>query len=240
MLTREKVEQAIRVQRTGYELIRWLYEPGRLRSMSFAENHAAASETRAAAAWLRRNRDRIPAELLPTDEDWDAFANMLTSFQLTSADAGWRAPLPDGACTCRWCTNVVWRLGWPTQPTREDRRSAEWMKLHGLRDLVDEIGAPLLLSDLETLAKSTGQFGQAIAWVAYASELVRRCDYASNRSRYRLTGHGLIVLWRTIAYDSGGHVAKDFELTWDRVAEAKAVAVAALNAEVARLMAVKS
>lgn len=234
MLTRERVEQAIRVQEKAYAFIHWLRTDGHLSELSYAERHEAMNEVQAADAWLRANRHAISADLLPTPRDRTAFANMLVSFRMTSTGGGWRAP--DEACHCRWCGETVWRLGWPTHATAQDRRHARWMKLHGLRDLADEIGLPLLLADLEKLAGRRGELGNAIAWVAYMSELVRRCDYAANRPRYSRTGHGLIVLWRQIAY-THGQLADGFTLTWRRVEQAKALAAQALHAEVQRLMA---
>ncbi|MCG8405412.1 MAG: hypothetical protein MI923_09460 [Phycisphaerales bacterium] len=251
MEMRSEMGHAIRLHERVYALINWLRDARWTVVLHFDEHHRAMNEFDAATRWLVRNQDVIPAELLPADQDREAFVNMLVSFGMTSEGAARRErkhPGIDGqkvfrsksiapnCCNCRFCADLVWRLGdrsW-LRPQRDDKHGARLLKLASLRALVDEGRLPLLESDLERMLDGCERFDEESAIWAYACELVRRCRFDRNRLAYVHTGRGVLLLWRQIARDRNGRIPRDFRLGAERVFAARDKLMVELQAEVAR------
>ncbi len=234
MLTKQTVDQAIRVQQIVYAFIDWLRDARFKTGLRFDHDHKHIPECEAAADWLVNNRGVIPEELLPHDADMVAYTSMLVSFGHTSADHPLRQTPVDIHCSCRFCNRLIWRLGEKVYPRKRDRDMARVLKLMTLRDLVASNGWPLVEADLEQIVTWTGNFGRDLARVSYGAELVRRCRFSENRHRYKFPGVGLVILWREVAYDEHGHIPRDFRLHADHVLASQRRVVDTINTYIAR------
>lgn len=84
MLTRERADLLIRLQSGAYDLLLWLAdEANQDPAILSPEVVAALRQPDTTLRWLKRQRDRLPARLLPPEED-EAFAGLLSSFFSTS------------------------------------------------------------------------------------------------------------------------------------------------------------
>jgi len=246
MFKREQYATAIRVHERVYAFIAWLRGARRRSALCFDERHVAMNEFDAARRWLDRNRAVIPPEVFPDDREKDAFVNMLVSFGMTSRGAvaserhrGAAFNPPVATCTCRFCGDLIWRLGQRTLHVRmrSDARGARMLKLAALRRMAATLALPLGEADLEAfLARRTDATDRELAIVAYADELVRRCGFDENRLAYSHLARGVLVLWYEIARGANGRVPRGFRLEVQRILRAQSRLAARLKRVVASVL----
>jgi hypothetical protein len=222
------LEETIDLQRRSYALLKWLANAIPRGFISFDTAHDYADSAESALAWLGEHFDNLPPAARPPTRDGKTmrrFANCFASYLETSFDLeekpGTRLKSPCG-CYCPYCAIAVAaphlrakRLGRPDKSRAEQLERDAISKLAASRDLA--VGTELV--DALTADRSTRE--QA-ALVAYAVELLRRCDGAH-------VGPWVLALWRTFAWLPTGSPKQDFELTYDAVVDAEKLLVERLS-----------
>jgi len=228
MLDPVRLAEAIDLQKRSYALLKWMAEAIPRGFISFETAHEYADSAAAASAWIGEHFDNLPLAARPPSRDEQTlrrFANCFASYLETSFDLeekpGTRLESHCG-CYCPYCTIAVSaphlrakRLG------RPDKARAEQLE----RELVGELAVsqevPIGADAIQSLLADRPLREQA-ALVAYAHQLLRRCDGA-------YVGPWILALWRTFAWLPTGSPKQDFELTPATVLDAENALVQRLS-----------
>lgn len=213
-LTREQIERAVRLQRLGYRLLRWIADEVDAGRLTFHNAHDFAA---APPATMIEIFDRLwlPVELVCEPADRESLANLMSTYLFTSFELV-DSPEPrfvGPGCRCPICTYLV--AGSSLRPIRlreiDHRRARELERRH-LRTLADELGATLTDAQVSEIATDTG-LHEPLALHAYVRELLLRLDGV-------ITGPEVLALWRRFAWRPEGSPKPGFELTVELIAAA--------------------
>src|SRR5688572_4501373 len=108
MFDGDALRRAVALSQLGHELVQWLGDQVAGGGLSFGRAHGTMSVQAAARDWIERNLTTLPACCRPVDADVPAFANLVSTYFLTSfelAPPGQKRLRSDG-CWCDWCTWV--------------------------------------------------------------------------------------------------------------------------------------
>lgn len=222
MLDRTTLERILPLHRASYDLLRWVSKNLDSGGLSFATVHRNMGAGDAAADWLTRNYGSLPPACRPALADVRPLGFLLASYLSTSFELPSRpVPYLVTSCCCDCCGYLASgrRLVVRT-PSTKDAGQAHRLKAIRLKELAEESGVAFD-AEVERAFFSDRQLSHELAFVAYAAELVRRSEFASQ-------GHGVLALWRSIAWKDG-HPIKLFELSTDRVLEAQQAAIHGLR-----------
>lgn len=222
MHDRATLDRILRLHRASYDLLHWVSKSLDSGGLSFATVHRNMSAGDAAADWLTQNYGSLPPACRPALEDVRALGFLLASYLSTSFELP-RRPVPYlvTSCCCECCGYLASgrRLVVRT-PSAKDVGQAHRLKTIWLKELAAESGIDFD-TDVERAFFSDRHLSHELAFVAYAAELIRRSEFASQ-------GHAVLALWRSIAW-KGGHPIKGFALTSDRVLEAQQATIHGLR-----------
>jgi hypothetical protein len=222
MHDRTTLDRILRLHRASYDLLRWVSKSLDSGGLSFATVHRNMGAGDAAADWLTQNYGSLPPACRPALEDLRPFGFLLASYLSTSFELPSRpVPYLVTSCCCDCCGYLASgrRLVVRT-PSAKDVGQAHRLKAIWLKELAEESGVAFD-TEVEGAFFSDRQRSHELAFVAYAAELVRRSEFASQ-------GHGVLALWRSIAWKDG-HPIKRFELTTGRVLEAQQATIHGLR-----------
>jgi hypothetical protein len=220
VLDREQLEVAIDLQKRSYALLKWLANAIPRGFVSFDTAHAYADSSASALAWIGEHFDNLPMVARPPardDQTMRRFANCFASYLETSFELeekpGTRLKSHCG-CYCPYCVIAVSaphlrakRLG------RPDKNRAEQLEREAVNELAASHGIVIAADGLDALLTERKMREQA-ALIAYAGQLLRRCDGA-------YVGPWVLALWRTFAWLPTGSPKQDFELTCETVIDAE-------------------
>jgi hypothetical protein len=223
-----RLEEALDLQQRSYTLLKWLAQAIPRGFVAFDTAHAYADSAESAYAWIGEHFDNLPVRARPPARDGEAmrrFANCFASYLETSFELE-RKPgrrlTSDCGCYCPYCVVAVSaphlrtkRLG------RPDKSRAQQLERAAVKDIA--VACDLALGDdaLEAFLTERSAREDA-ALVAYAGQLMRRCDGA-------YVGPWVLALWRTFAWLPSGSPKRDFELSRDAVLAAEAAIVERLS-----------
>jgi hypothetical protein len=228
VMDRVSLEEAIDLQKRSYTLLKWLADAIPRGFISFDTAHEYADSAECALAWVREHFDNLPVAARPPardDQTMRRFANCFASYLETSFDLeekpGTRLKSPCG-CYCPYCVIAVSaphlrakRLG------RPDKNRAEQLECEVLNQLATSHGLAIGAGTVATLMADRPTREHA-ALVAYAAQLLRRCEGA-------YVGPWVLALWRTFAWLPTGSPKQDFELTPEMVFDAETALVERLS-----------
>lgn len=228
MLDPARLEEAIDLQRRSYALLRWLGDAIPRGFISFDTAHEYADSAESALAWISEHFDNLPHAARPTSRDAETmnrFANFFASYLETSFDFDENPGTllkSDCGCYCPFCTVVFSAPHLRTKRLfRSDKDRAKRLELDCLNDLAASLGLSFDVAVLAELLSDHGTREQA-ALVAYAGQLLRRCDGT-------YTGPWVLAHWRTFGWRQTGSPKQDFELTPELVLEAERVLINKLS-----------
>src|SRR4026208_2293571 len=106
----QELERALDLQQKGYQLFLWLGSLADSAKVPFDQVHEAATMSEAARRWLERHRGTLPERCRTDPADIEAFANIVSSFLISSFDLvahpGTKR-VTDCGCICEWCSYAV-------------------------------------------------------------------------------------------------------------------------------------
>ena len=106
MFDPDVIRRAVALSQLGHELVQWLGDVVAGGGLSFGRAHGTMSVQTAARDWIEHNLSTLPARCRPDDADVPAFANLVSTYFLTSFELtppGQKRMRSDG-CWCNWCT----------------------------------------------------------------------------------------------------------------------------------------
>ena len=229
MLDRTTLDRILPLHRASYDLLRWVSKSLDSGGLSFTTVHRDMGAGDAAADWLTRNYGSLPPACRPALADVRPFGFLLASYLQTSFELPRRPmPYPVPSCCCECCGYLAsGRRLVVRSPSTRDVGQAHRLKAIWLKELARESGAAFD-AEAERVFFSDKRLSHELAFVAYAAELVRRSEFASQ-------GHGVLALWRAIAWRDGRPI-RGFELTTDRVLVAQQATVDGLQGAPCREM----
>ncbi len=210
LVERNEISRVLAIHSQAYKFLLWLdrracHDPDVLAS----DNVAAIRDAETCTVWLHVNRQSLPAELTPSDDDMPAFARMLGSFFETSFHVEYVAFGGQvlEARLARGADRVAVR--------RTCGRSSKMVLVHALRRLAQSESIPMDQPTARRLANRASLRDDALIW-AYALELARRANGVSK-------GTVIHDIWRKIERTTR------LDLTADHVWEGRQRLVAALR-----------
>jgi hypothetical protein len=228
VLIRNEIENAVRLQACGYQLLKWL---DKALTDGFITPEAAgtyATSEDAAYAWLDKHYLNLPDKARPERSDLRAFSNFFSTYLACTfdldAEPGERLYSPEAHCFCFMCS---WMVKKPyLQPKKVgpgDKKAAERMKRTFLRRLAEARG--FLVSDemLDDMLQDPN-LREPIGLCTYAADLLQRLKGWS-------AGAASLALWRTFAWTPQGSPKKNFVLTTDEIMIAQNILVESLSSK---------
>lgn len=197
MFDRARLDWLIDLHARSYALLHWAAEQSRRGALPLGRVHGPLSAPEAALEWVERNWASLPAGARPDRADVEPFAHLFASYLLTSFTVVPKRlrRVSSCGCDCGFCSYLVAASVLALRdPSARDRAVAEQVKLDCLEALALEAGAPLLRTELASLAR--GPSRRDLALVTYLRELDRRTSY-------RGQGQPVLALWRELAWSEG-------------------------------------
>jgi len=214
MLIRDEVENAVRLQAFGYQLLKWLEKA--LRDGFITPDAAAtyATSEEAAYSWLDKHYLNLPHNARPERSDLRAFSNFFSTYLDCTFDLdaspGKRLYSPDGHCFCPICSWMVQKPHVrPKKIGAGDKKVAERMKRTFLVRLAKARGISVTEKMLDDVLQDPN-LREPIGLCTYAADLLQRLEG-------RAVGAASLALWRSFAWTSQGSPKKGFVLTTDEI-----------------------
>jgi hypothetical protein len=214
MLIRDEVENAVRLQACGYQLLKWLEKA---LSDGFITPEAAgtyATSEDAAYSWLDKHYLNLPDNARPERSDLRAFGNFFSTYLdctfVLDAKPGKRLYSPDAHCFCPICSWMVQKPHLrPKKVGAGDKKVAERMKRTFLLQLAEAHGISVTEKMLDDMLQDPN-LRDAVGLCTYAADLLQRL-------KGRAVGAASLALWRTFAWTPQGSPKKGFVLTTDEI-----------------------
>jgi hypothetical protein len=207
--------KVLAISERTFALLKWVIDQLRSGSLDLSVVHTKMGFTEAAEDWIRRNQGRFPATVRPQPEDLVPFARLFASYLRTSFEIGKseRRVSPCG-CYCDYCSylsNAPYLK--PRSLSNRSHQTAMELKRLYVQGLATDAGLAVSNEALDGLASPDGPLAKEVAIAAYAKELIRRTQFATQ-------GEGVYALWREFAW-VGGHPDYRFRLTAEAVETAQ-------------------
>jgi len=210
MLIRDEVENAVRLQACGYQLLKWLEKA---LADGFITPEAAgtyATSEDAAYSWLDKHYLNLPNNARPERSDLRAFSNFFSTYLDCTFDLdvepGTILYSPDAHCFCPICSWMVQKPHLrPKKVTAGAKKVAERMKRTFLVRLAEARGISVTDELLNDMLQDRN-FREPIGLCTYADDLLQRL-------KGRAVGAASLALWRTFAWTPQGSPKKNFVLT---------------------------
>ena len=212
MFDAEEIRRVVDLHQKSYALLKWVNDSLRAGTLSFGVIHEATTLSEAAADWLYRHAENLPAALRPNEGDLEPFAHLFVSYLTTSyylKEEPGTIRVSRSGCYCRFCSYLSSAnyLLVRTPDKKATCRAREMKELY-LAGLARELGIVLPPAEREALL-SHPTLAESVTYAAYGNELRRRSQFASQ-------GEGILVLWREIAWQTG-RLKKGFVLSAERI-----------------------
>jgi hypothetical protein len=214
MLIRDKVENAVRLQACGYQLLKWLEKALRDGFITPEAAGMYATSEDAAYSWLDKHYLNLPDSARPERSDLRAFSNLFSTYLDCTFDLeakpGKRLYSPNAHCFCPICSWMVQKPHLrPKQVSANARKVAERMKRTFLVRLAEARGISVSGGMLDDMLQDPN-LREPVSLCTYAADLLQRLEG-------RAAGAASLVLWRTFAWTSQGSPKKGFVLKTDEI-----------------------
>ena len=212
MLIRDEIENAVRMQARGYELLKWLEKALRdgFITPEAAGNYATSED--AAYSWLEKHYLNIPPRARPERSDLRTFSNFFTTYLDCTFDLD-REPrqhLAASHCYCCFCSWMVQNPHLrPKKVGPRDKKVAEKMKRTFLLRLAEARGISVTNETADDILQDPN-LREPLSLCTYASDLLQR-------QKGRAFGAASLALWRSFAWTPKGSPKKNFVLTTDAI-----------------------
>ena len=205
MLIRDEVENAVRLQACGYQLLKWLEKA---LSDGFITPEAAgtyATSEDAAYSWLDKHYLNLPDNARPERSDLRAFGNFFSTYLDCTFDLdakpGKQLYSPDAHCFCPICSWMVQKPHLrPKKVGARDKKVAERMKRTFLLRLAKVRGISVTDEMLDDILQDPN-LRESVGLCTYAADLLERLQG-------RAVGAASLALWRTFAWTPQGSPQK--------------------------------
>jgi len=225
MLIRDEVENAVRLQGCGYQLLKWLENALRDGFITPEAAGTYATSEDAAYSWLDKHYLNLPDNARPERSELTAFSNLFSTYLDCTFDLDAkpekRLYSPDAHCFCPICSWMVQKPYLrPKKVNTSDKKIAERMKRTFLVRLAKARGISVtdkLLNDM----LHDRNLRESISLCTYAEDLLQRL-------KGRAVGAASLALWRAFAWTPQGSPKKGFFLTADEIMVAQDLLVECL------------
>ena len=183
-------------------------------TVSQAANHSGGPE--AVTDWMRQFAGVIPAEIRPSPQELNEFAAFFSTFLTASFDVvrkpGTRGEGPVCGCMCDICMRIINAPHLQAKKlTARDKRRAEVLMADCVLELAKASGIELEVEAADAIVKKCRR---SCAYLTYGDWLIRRLHGDAD-------GPALLALWRVIAWDPRGGMARGFQLHVQDFAQAE-------------------
>ena len=214
MLDRDKVENAVRLQACGYQLLKWLEKALRDGFITPEAAGTYATSEDAAYSWLDKHYLNLPDSARPERSDLRAFSNFFSTYLDCTFDLddkpGKRLYSPHAHCFCPICSWMVQKPHLrPKKVSANARKVAERMKRTFLVRLAEARGISVSGEMLDDMLQDPN-LREPVGLCTYAADLLQRLEG-------RAAGAASLVLWRTFAWTPQGSPKKGFILKTDEI-----------------------
>ncbi len=197
-MTREELNRVLDLQNKAYSLLLWIDEQARHQPDLLSEKNIEAWRlVDPCEDWVRRMIGIFPRDLRPEENDFSAFAHLMSSFFNTSFRveeknaSDWHSRYDPYTVERRRRLLPGVSITRKTKAQKEKTlESARNLQLIALEELAIENDFDLSREQLETLARQS-EIQDALNLYSYAHELVRRSEFASQ-------GAAVHALWNTM------------------------------------------
>lgn len=202
-MDRSEISHILKLHNLAYDLLMWLDK--RASSDPYVlspEQVEIIKSGKKCALWLNANRNSVPPELLPTEQDIPIFANLLSSFFHTSFHVQYfefNNKIVDARLVADADQEAKQRRG-----GRQPGMTSKQILTLALKHLASSEGIKINETEAQKIAKHSGIEKDIIIW-AYVWELGRRARKASK-------GPALHTIWRRI--DLGIRKNLNSDLVW--------------------------
>jgi len=214
MLIKDEVENAVRLQACGYQLLKWLEKALRDGFITPEAAGTYATSEEAAYSWLDKHYLNLPDTARPERSDLRGFSNFFSTYLDCTfdldAEPGKRLYSPDDHCFCPICSWMVRKPHLrPKKVSAGDKKVAERMKRTFLLQLAEARGISVTDEMLKHILQDP-HFRESVGLCTYAADLLQRLKGIG-------FGAASLALWRTFAWTPQGSPKKGFVLTTDDI-----------------------
>lgn len=224
MFAEQQLNDVLDLHEKSFALLKWVRAALRNGQISFSVVHHTTDSADAAAEWIARHRQNIPANARPEANQLVTFSKLFVSFLMTSfrLNANGMRLVSDCGCRCEYCSflqaspNLEVRV-----PSGKDIKTARELKRIYLAGIAEEQNcshSSLMLTNLF----AQREFAVEISLATWGNELLRRSQYASQ-------GEAVLALWRDFAWRNGVPISK-FKITAEKILTAERHILTALQA----------
>jgi len=226
MFIQDEVDNAVRLQACGYQLLKWLEKA---LADGFITPEAAgtyATSEDAAYSWLDKHYLNLPNNARPERSDLRAFSNFFSTYLHCTFDLdvepGTVLYSPNAHCFCPICSWMVQKPHLrPKKVTAGAKKVAERMKRTFLVRLAEARGISVTGELLNDMLQDRN-LREPIGLCTYADDLLQRL-------KGKAVGAASLALWRTFAWTPQGSPKKNFALTTDEIMISQNVLVERLS-----------
>lgn len=215
MLIRDEIENAVRMQACGYELLKWLEKAltDGFITPEAAGNYATTED--AAYSWLEKHYHNIPPRARPERADLRTFGNFFSTYLACTFDLDAKPGLRlESDCFCCFCSWMVQKPHLrPKKIGAGDKKVAEKMKRTFLVQLAATRGISVTNEKLDDVLQDPN-LREPVSLCTYAADLLRRL-------KGNAFGAASLALWRSFAWTPQGSPKKNFVLTTDAIMTAQ-------------------
>ena len=212
-MEKQALKQVLALQNKAYELLLWIDEHSRQQPELLDEKNIEAFRyAQSAQEWLRRMNGIFPLHLRVEETESTPFAHLFSAFFNTSFhvevvnESDWHRNPHDYTVERRIKLVRGVASGRKTKAQKEKvAQSARNLQIIALEELAIEQDVDLSRAQIEALAQQP-ELGEALNLWAYAHELMRRSQFASQ-------GAAVHALWNTM--DKKTRQNLNLEVIWD-------------------------
>ena len=212
MLIRNEVENAVRLQACGYQLLKWLEKALRDGFITPEAAGTYATSEDAAYSWLDKHYLNLPDSARPERSDLRAFSNFFSTYldNTFDLDAKPGQRLYSDHCFCPICSWMVQKPHLrPKKVSTSDKKVAERMKRTFLLRLAAARGISVTDEIMDDMLQDPN-LRDSVGLCTYAADLLQRLKGSA-------VGAASLALWRTFAWTPQGSPKKGFVLTTDEI-----------------------
>jgi len=228
MFNQTELTKAIELQKKSFILLKWLESAISQGFVSASAAHSYSSASEAAFEWISRHYSNIPPDCRPerpAREELEPFANMFSSYLLTSFDLvenpGMKRVSKCG-CSCPICSYLIAAPHLRAKKlSSSDKKRARKLKLNYLRQLALECEVSFSDEQAKKLA-DTPELIEPAAMCAYGEQLILRF-------KGHVEGPAVLALWREFAWTRKGSPKKKFSLDVGAILSRETVLCAAIR-----------
>lgn len=225
-----EIDRILQLHRSAYELLRWINQRAAGDPLLLSDHNLKRwSSGSSCELWMRENCGTFPKCLRPAEEDFQAFANLFSSFLHTSFRPVESSTVPalDDWGEPAWIKRDRRKLmaGSPKgkKSSKAKSRTAQSMRelcLIALEKLAREENVIPVRQDLERISSETSLRCALILWT-YFQELNRRATWTSQ-------GDAVLELWKAM------EKTEREDMNSSRILKARSALIEALNASSSR------